>query len=148
MINFDQSELEHKHVKKFFPRAKTKDHRGSIATHQRRERVLRKISERDTARKVRIVTTEAGKNGFPAGLHASVSSVAGKKRKRGRPRTRGPSVYLRKDAKDPLPATPYSTHCHVSDSRQFHDDIFAWLDRNRLDPAFKVICSIFFWCTC
>lgn len=90
------------------------------------------------ARKVRIVTAEAGKSGFPADVHTSVSTVAGQKRKRGRPRTRGPSVYLRKEAKDPLPATPYSTHCHISDSRQFHDDIHAWLGQNKLDPAFKV----------
>ena len=95
-----------------------------IAKHVRRERILRKISQR--------AGNEVNNNPLPGSGDTTSDlppEIIG-----------GPSVHF--EQSDPLPLTPPEAHHHISNTQQFYENIPRWLDEHDGDLA--LIVSSFF----
>ena len=110
-----KGELEHRRVKRFYARTnKTKTFVTQISKHFRRERILRKISQR-------AEKEAANNNSFLPGSGDTTSDLL---------------------LSDPLPLTPPEAHHHISNTQQFYENIPRWLDEHDGDLA--LIVSSFF----
>ncbi|KAI0337344.1 hypothetical protein BDW22DRAFT_1468571 [Trametopsis cervina] len=121
-------ELEHRRVKKFYPRTSRKGHTQQIAQHTRREKVLNSIATRESARRLRIAT------------HTSTSTSTQQPqppiRKRGRPRkSSGFGIHFKESGA--LPPTAFRIHHHLSESQTHPVDVTQFVLSHPDDPAVK-----------
>jgi hypothetical protein len=114
-----QGELEHRRLKRFYPRVNKGKFTLGITKQQRRERLISQMHE----------------------LAPQPGSSIGQKRKRNKSFARdledaGPSISF-EDAEALMP-TPPSSHHHISRDVRYKINLLAWLGSNHGDPALKV----------
>ena len=114
-----QGELEHHRIKRFYPRTnKRKTFMGQIGKHHRRQRILRKIHERENARR----DGKRDLSASPPSPHAQ----------------RLNDVAVPSGADEPLPPTSPERHHHMSSSRRYPINIMRWTDNHPENPATRV----------
>ncbi|KAG2046721.1 hypothetical protein BDR06DRAFT_898681 [Suillus hirtellus] len=114
-------ELEHRRVKRFYPRVSKSQFTSGIAKQQHCERILFRMAEH--AQSVRSISTGHKKGEGKSRTWKKVSSDA-------------PS--LRFEDSEQLPFTDPRAHYHISTGVRHFVDIAQWLKKNVNDPAFTV----------
>jgi hypothetical protein len=137
--NYKQGELEHRRVKMFYIRTNRIRFAQQIAARTCRQRLLNSIHQRGAAEHQKKKESEllAAAQGVSASLSSVPMQPSEQPRKRGRPR-KPKTIGLGFEEKDPLPATSFTAHHHMSESNAHHLDITEWLGKHREDPALKV----------
>ncbi|THH16591.1 hypothetical protein EUX98_g9280 [Antrodiella citrinella] len=143
-------ELEHRRVKRFYARTSKHGFVRQIAKQQRREEILRRIADRQKARKAAEVAATAKEKAQAAQQTSSTSSTsstsgptaagsAGTTRlaQDSRSGTSTASPALNFTDSDPLPYTSPDQHHHMSLANRFHVNLYAWLRETEDDPATK-----------
>ena len=132
MTGLKKGELEHRRVKRFYARTnKTKTFVTQIAKHLRRERVLRKISQRARIKAANNTRTpcppSSGTGTLKLPPEPQVQANVGQH-----------SIPF--EQSDPLPLTPPEVHHHISNTQQFYENIPQWLDLHEGDLAL-IVCA-------
>lgn len=124
-----QGELEHKRGKRFFPFAKTTNHRGAIASHTQRQRTLHSMFVREQNRRLRTAAHEE---------HA-LSTVTTVGKRHGRRRHQRPldSIFAGKERERLLPMA-FAAHHQMSNGRRHYKTLEEYLEQFGDDPAFKI----------
>ena len=124
----------------FYVRTNKIRYASQIAKRTQRQRLLKTIHTKGiaAAEERRVATLEANtRSGSPERLPSRSPSPEPKPRKRGRPK-KTPNPGLDAMDKDPLPATSFTSHHHISSTYDHHVDLLKWLSDNNGDPALKV----------
>jgi hypothetical protein len=117
----EQGELEHRRVKRFYPRTnKSASFTQQISKHQRREQILRKIRDRVLAheRDDKDMATSASKSQRSA--------------------KRLEDIVVPFAASEPLPPASPEKHHQISTSRRYPINFMQWTDEHWDDPAIRV----------
>ncbi|KAF8148264.1 hypothetical protein B0H34DRAFT_668986, partial [Crassisporium funariophilum] len=124
-------ELEHRRVKRFYARTnKNKSFTQQITRQQRRERILRKIAERE--RKQKNAAAASSSQPPPPAHSRGIQSPS-------------PSVPF--EETDALPKTQPDVHHHISNSVRQRENIFKWVDYHEQQGDWAVKVRHSFRCT-
>ena len=119
MFILGQGELEHRRVKHFYARTnKTKTYVTQISKHQRRSYILCRIFNR--VNKAQESNPQHGSQHHDGPPDSEAGNWPC--------RDQHPSVPFEKS--DSLPLTHPEVHHHISNTQEFHENIFRWLDNN------------------
>ncbi|KAH9912562.1 uncharacterized protein B0H18DRAFT_1088384 [Fomitopsis serialis] len=127
-------ELEHRRIKRFFPRTNKNNYAAQIGKRQRRERLLHQIKK-----KRNIVRGQHSQSSAPKARRPAQEEQAARPGSRTRlevPDRRRGAVLPFTDSEF-LPPTPPDSRYQMSDSQRYWENIPMWQAKNRDDPATK-----------